>query len=364
MTASLPIAALEGISIGLTSKRFELGTEPVRLGRGSACTIILRDPKVSRNHAMIQFEDGDFIIHDLGSTGGTWLDGQQVQEARLTDGSRIRLGDSEFVFQITQDAVATKMIPEDLGPPPLSASPPSPTLSTTPAQPVITTPDGTAPPPTSATTPPGKPKRRKLLIGCGLVFVLGLFACLAVSLLVARVLPGGLTAALDQILDRAADGYTPEDLALALSVPMDDERPQIFENLGRPDEFDIVVVEVEGGQVRRESWYYYGFGTRVDFVDGVIVWTIDLEPAPQGTIFPAWYDPTEFETGLTIEAATTLVAAASPLGTTPEIIDLSEAGEDLVGGVMLVGDQITLGFQDGRLMYVETIGVQVQERGE
>jgi hypothetical protein len=174
-----------------------------------------------------------------------------------------------------------------------------------------------------------------------------------------------LSAAANRTLGRTAGEYTPEDLALALSVPLgDDERPRILENLGRPDEFDIAIVDVEGGQVRRESWWYYGFGTRVDFVDGVIAWTVDLESAPGGMLFPGWYDPTQFVTGMTIEDASALLAAASPAGTIPEMIDLSEGGEDLIGGVMLVGDQITLGFQDGRLVYVETIGVSTQGRGK
>jgi hypothetical protein len=98
----------------------------------------------------------------------------------------------------------------------------------------------------------------------------------------------------------------------------------------------------------------YGLGTGVDFVDGAIVWTIELEPAAQGTLFPTWHDPTDFETGMSIEAATALLVA-SPAGTTPETIDLSGGGDDLIGGMLLVGDQIMLGFQDGALVYVETV---------
>jgi hypothetical protein len=193
--------------------------------------------------------------------------------------------------------------------------------------------------------------------------MLGICGCLAVSALSQLTsFPDSLVAAFERGINRSREGHATEDLALALGVPLPDERQQILENLGRPDEFDIAIVQVEAGQVRRESCWYYGLGTGVDFVDGAIVWTIELEPAAQGTLFPAWYDPTDFETGMSIEAATALLVA-SPAGTTPETIDLSGGGDDLIGGMLLVGDQIMLGFQDGALVYVETVGGSTEGGG-
>lgn len=193
-----------------------------------------------------------------------------------------------------------------------------------------------------------------------------LAVCGCVGIYILAVLAGsssGWLAAINRALAGGGEGYTEEDLALALAAPTVDERPQILENLGRPDEFDISVVQVEGGQVRLESWNYYGFGTRVDFVDGVIAWTVDLEPAGSGTFFPAWYDPTAFTSGMTPEEAAALVRAASPAGFAPQTIDLSEGGEDLAGGVMMAGDQIMLAFDSGGLVYVETLGATTQEGG-
>lgn len=210
----------------------------------------------------------------------------------------------------------------------------------------------------------GKSGKRKLLIGCGVAIVVAVCGCGAlVAVSLATGFPSGLAAAVNQMLERFAGGTSSQDLALALAAPTVDERSQILENLGRPDEFDISVVQVEGGEVRLESWRYYRLGTRVDFVDGVIVWTIDLELAPEGSIFPAWYDPTAFRTGMALDEATALVTTASPAGFVPEMIDLSAGGEDLAGGVMLVGDQITVGFEDGRLVYAETLGVSTGEGG-
>ena len=138
---------------------------------------------------------------------------------------------------------------------------------------------------------------------------------------------------------------------------MVDDRPGVHATLGRPDAFDISIVAVEGGQVRMESWRYYQFGTRVDFVDGEAVWTMEIEPAPDGTLFAAWYDPMDFEVGMSGAEASEVIAAASPAGAAPERIDLAEGGEDLAGGSALVGDQILIGLHEDRVVYVETVAL-------
>jgi hypothetical protein len=66
---------------------------------------------------------------------------------------------------------------------------------------------------------------------------------------------------------------------------------------------------------------------------------------------------------MSIDEASALVMSASPAGFAPQVMDLTDGGEDLAGGTLLVGDQITLGFQDGQLVYVETIGANVGEAG-
>ena len=154
---------------------------------------------------------------------------------------------------------------------------------------------------------------------------------------------------------------TPAQLAEALAVETVDERPEVLALLGRPDAFKMSVLDVEGGQIRQETWWYFQLGTQIDFVDGETVWTLDLEPAPEGSIFPAWYDPLTFEPGMPAVDVIQLAAAASPAGAVPEIIDVSEGGEDLAGGLILVGDQIMIGVQDDRVVYVETVPLFAEE---
>jgi hypothetical protein len=154
-----------------------------------------------------------------------------------------------------------------------------------------------------------------------------------------------------------------EELDTALDVEVIDDRPGVLESLGPPDAFDISIVEVEGQDVRMESWRYYQYGTRVDFVDGEALWTMEIEPMPEGTIFAAWYDPLAFEVGMSRAQASQVASNASPAGAVPRLIDLAEGGDDLAGGAALVGDQILIGLYEDRVVFVETVAL-VPEGGE
>jgi hypothetical protein len=154
------------------------------------------------------------------------------------------------------------------------------------------------------------------------------------------------------------------DLEAALAAETVDDRPGVLAYLGRPDAFNIAIVQVEGGTVRKESWRYYQYATRVDFVDGEAVLTMEIEPMPEGTLFAAWYDPLAFEEGMSGAEVASVAASASPAGMEPESLDLSEGGEDLAGGTALVGDQILMGLHEDRLVYVETVALMPVEAGK
>lgn len=78
-----------------TEKSYRLQTHrPFTLGRDPGNDIILRDPKVSRHHAEIAFERGFFVLHDLASANGTYVNGKRVRVAPLTHGARLRMGNT------------------------------------------------------------------------------------------------------------------------------------------------------------------------------------------------------------------------------------------------------------------------------
>jgi hypothetical protein len=68
------------------------------LGRGADADLRLDDPGVSRRHAEIVLSDPP-RLNDLGSTNGTFLDGERVQSAELYDGARVGLGSLTLVFR-------------------------------------------------------------------------------------------------------------------------------------------------------------------------------------------------------------------------------------------------------------------------
>jgi hypothetical protein len=63
------------------------------LGRGSGCTVVLADITVSRRHAELVLRDGRWILRDLGSSNGTWVNGRQVGATEVRSGDLIVLGD-------------------------------------------------------------------------------------------------------------------------------------------------------------------------------------------------------------------------------------------------------------------------------
>jgi hypothetical protein len=71
------------------------------LGRGDRAEIRLQDPFASSRHARVYEQGNIVVIEDLGSTNGTYLNEEVLQTPRpLHPGDRVRIGDSEFVFEV------------------------------------------------------------------------------------------------------------------------------------------------------------------------------------------------------------------------------------------------------------------------
>ena len=66
------------------------------LGRSPGCQLVFDDGTVSRRHAELRMTDGRWILRDLGSSNGTWVNGRQVMEAEVVPGDKIQLGALEI----------------------------------------------------------------------------------------------------------------------------------------------------------------------------------------------------------------------------------------------------------------------------
>lgn len=71
------------------------------LGRGEQAEIRLEDPFASSSHARIYEQGGTLVIEDMGSTNGTYLNEELLETPRpLHPEDRVRIGDSEFAFEV------------------------------------------------------------------------------------------------------------------------------------------------------------------------------------------------------------------------------------------------------------------------
>jgi len=86
--------------------RFELdGSEKNRLGRDWECRVVLNDPQCSRVHAEVYHDEDGWWVRDNKSSNGTYVNGQTIEQARLIEGTQLRIGASSFTFSISAPAV-------------------------------------------------------------------------------------------------------------------------------------------------------------------------------------------------------------------------------------------------------------------
>ena len=62
------------------------------LGRSSECQLVFADDTVSRRHAELRLVEGRWMLRDLGSSNGTWVNGRRVMEAEVAPGDDVQLG--------------------------------------------------------------------------------------------------------------------------------------------------------------------------------------------------------------------------------------------------------------------------------
>lgn len=105
--------ALKVISGPAVGRNFELVEgQSFTLGRGQASDLRIDDPHISRVHCRITCKNGHAFIADLGSSGGTIVNGQKLEsETRLTNRCSIRLGESELHYIAVTDRDDQTLMP-------------------------------------------------------------------------------------------------------------------------------------------------------------------------------------------------------------------------------------------------------------
>jgi predicted component of type VI protein secretion system len=77
-----------------------VGAPAARIGADAVAEVVIVDPTVAAVHATLRLQGGVWMLEDLGSDGGSWVDGDAVAEPHpVAPGSVIRLGTVELVFE-------------------------------------------------------------------------------------------------------------------------------------------------------------------------------------------------------------------------------------------------------------------------
>lgn len=167
-------------------KTFDLQGATATIGREANNEVVINDPEVSRKHARLTFQGGTWVIEDLGSTNGTF-----VNESRLSGPYSLRLGDVvglgekiKLVYETsTADMNATMVAPPPTAAVPLPSQPvyqQAPVAPPPPVpQPVYAGQVPANPPPYADVPPPAAPPKnnRTILIVIVAVILLCLVCC-------------------------------------------------------------------------------------------------------------------------------------------------------------------------------------------
>ncbi len=96
--ATAAVATVSHPVLDIDGRRYQLNNKRTVLGRGTDCDIVLDDPGVSRHHAEVTLDGGGASLRDLGSTNGSYVDGERATAARLSHGSVITVGRTRILF--------------------------------------------------------------------------------------------------------------------------------------------------------------------------------------------------------------------------------------------------------------------------
>lgn len=91
-------ASLEIRCPGIETAVVQLDEHETIVGRTSECRIQLQLPNVSRLHARITYRNDEYLIEDLGSTNGTFVNSVRIQKCVLRNNDQILIGDSKIIF--------------------------------------------------------------------------------------------------------------------------------------------------------------------------------------------------------------------------------------------------------------------------
>jgi pSer/pThr/pTyr-binding forkhead associated (FHA) protein len=87
------------LSIVYQGDKVSVSKDRFVIGRGKQSSdLTLKDPNVSRQHAMIEFQNGIYFMVDMGSTNGVEYNGQRIARKQISEGDVFRICDHDLLF--------------------------------------------------------------------------------------------------------------------------------------------------------------------------------------------------------------------------------------------------------------------------
>jgi neural Wiskott-Aldrich syndrome protein len=97
-------AAAPSLHVVYGGQRFPVNKDRFIIGRGQkAADLTVKDPNISRQHAMVEFVSGQYFIVDMGSTNGIEYNGQRIARKPIAEGDVVRICDHELRFTYRRD---------------------------------------------------------------------------------------------------------------------------------------------------------------------------------------------------------------------------------------------------------------------
>ena len=107
----------------IRGRQIELAADYLTVGREPTCDVCLDDPHVSRTHAALERRDGTVYVQDLGSSGGTFVNGNPAGSAELHQGDVVTFATVRARFEAALSVSAeTQAMPTQAAPPPARAT--------------------------------------------------------------------------------------------------------------------------------------------------------------------------------------------------------------------------------------------------
>ena len=118
------MAKLVVLSAGFGGRTHELNVDKTTVGRVEDNTFQIADPSVSSHHCEVVLQGSDVLIRDLGSTNGSFINGEKISESVLKPGQTLKLGQIEL--QLVPDGAPMPAMKPAAGAPSAPAPAPAP----------------------------------------------------------------------------------------------------------------------------------------------------------------------------------------------------------------------------------------------